>query len=442
MAQSRKQIEGTWVYFPTGVSLERKRGKLQIVETHYEDGKAKRKFYPATLAGLAEASAAAKARREEKKKYGAGFGNISEDEKMAIDLWRQYRSKCNNEGCGYIPMSEMVKRALDAYTQETITPYFKDVTQMWLDMMRRKNISSEHLRKRTQKVVRFNSWFGNVRISNITIEMFEKKLDGLVGRNGKEVSARTRQDYMGCLFHIFSFALKREIIAKNPFKAMEKPNVDKPERETISVEDAVTILAWLIKNPTKTSKAYFVGVVLNLFCGVRPAELTRLKFGDLFTGGRNELYLSRTITKTHFDRRSVLRENVVSWLQYFQRIGIYGNPEEYIIRLGNTERNRGDNYSHFLIRVTEETGVKIPRDSLRHTAATMISALVGMGSAAEELGNDVRTLAKHYRHAVPRREALEFFSISPSCLTMSEVKAVAKKMEKKEAKTLKLQLKV
>lgn len=436
MAQTRKKIEDTWVYFPDGVSLEKKRGKSHIVVTHYEDGKAKREYFPPTLAALKEASAEAKARRDEKKKYGAGFGNISTDEKMAIDLWRQYKAECDKEGCKFIPMSEMLKRALSAYTQETITPYFKEVTQMWLEMMRKKNISPAHLRKSTHKIARFNAWFGDIRISNITIDMVEEKVNGLVGKDGNEAAPRTRLDYMGCLLHIFSFALKRELINKNPLKAMVKPKIDKPERATISVEDAVTILAWLITKPTQTSHDYFIGFVLNLFCGVRPAELARLKFGDLFTGGRNELYLSRTLTKTDFDRRAVLRGNVVAWLRYFQTIGIYGNPEDYIIRMGDTERKRGDNYGHFLGRVTAETGVTIPRDSLRHTAATMISALVGMGTAAEELGNDVRTLAKHYRHAVPRHEALAFFSISPSCLTMDEVNAAAKKLEKKEAKSL------
>lgn len=435
MAQTKRKIEHTWVYLPDGVSLEKKRDKSYIVVTHYEDGKAKREYFPPTLDGVKRATAVAQARKEEKKKYGAGFGNITVDEKMAIDLWRQYRDECNREGCKFIPMSEMVKRALSAYKKESITPYFSEVAQMWLEMMKKKNISPDHLRKRTHKVTRFNSWFDNVRISNITIEMIEAKLNGLLGKGGMDAAPRTRQDYMGCLQHIFSFALNREIITKNPLKAMEKPKVNKPERATITVKHAVALLSWLIQQPTKTSHCYFVGFVLNLFCGVRPAELARLKFGDLFTGGRNELYLSRTLTKTDFDRRAILRENVISWLRYFKTIGIYGRPEEYLISMGDTEKKRGDNYGHFLARAAEETGVTIPRDSLRHTAATMISALVGMGTAAEELGNDVRTLVKHYRHSVTKREALEFFSISPTCLTLPQVKAAAKKIEKKAAKS-------
>ncbi len=62
----------------------------------------------------------------------------------------------------------------------------------------------------------------------------------------------------------------------------------------------------------------------------------------------------------------------------------------------------------------------IPRDSLRHTAATMIAALEGMGEAAEELGNDIRTLGKHYRHSVPREDAKAFFSILPPAPPVAE----------------------
>ena len=43
----------------------------------------------------------------------------------------------------------------------------------------------------------------------------------------------------------------------------------------------------------------------------------------------------------------------------------------------------------------------------------MICALDGMADAAEELGNDKKTLQKHYRHAVHREDTESFFSIMP-----------------------------
>ena len=432
MATRMRQIEDEWVKLPERVYLEKKKGrkKSQIVVVHWENGKRIRSCHPATLEGLELATAEAKAYEQEEKKYGSDFGNITKDEKMAIDYWRNYKARCDRECCKFIPMSELVNRALAEFTQETITPYFKEVSAKWVEMMRNKNLNEKHFKKSAGKVVRFNSWFGDIRISKITVDMVEEKLNTLRGRDGEHASPRTIRDYIGCIQHIFSFALKRDIIMKNPIRGIDKPKLDTPERETISVEDAITLLSCLINNPTRTSKSYFVGFVINLFCGVRPGELSRLKFKDLFNGGRNEIYLTRAITKTDFDRRAVLRKNVVSWIKYFKKIGLYRQPEDYIIGIGKTEQSRADNYSQFLGKIAKRAGVTIPRDAIRHTAATMISALEGMRLAAEELGNDVRILVRHYRHAVTKDEALAFFSISPTCLTLAKAQSAAKKLKK------------
>ncbi len=407
MAEKRRKLDEGWDKLPTGVSLEK--GGKRLAVSKYADGKRKRTYFPATKEGLESAKALAASIRKEKQTYGQKFGAITDDEKRAIDLWRAYRKECQKEGCTFHPMSDVMREALDRMKPQSVTPLFPEVAREWLREMRKKNISSEHLRKRTDKERRLAAHFSLVRIGNMTPADIQSFLDSLKGRGGKAATPRTIQDYMVCLGHIFSFAVKRGIVAINPVKAMDKPRV-KPDKdpETLTPDEVRRVMEFATKE--NSCKPYLPGLVLAIFCGVRPAELARMKHDDLFPGGRNEAYLSRTITKTDFARRAKLRENVIAWLHYAGFPS--GDSSEYILP-GDTEGRRRDRYTSLLKRLANGAGVKIPRDSLRHTAATMIAAIDGMGEAAEELGNDVRTLARHYRHSVPREDAVAFFSIFP-----------------------------
>lgn len=375
------------------------------------NGKVHRDYFPATEEGLKEASALAASIRREKKEYGQKFGAIADDEKRAIELWRAYRDECMREGCAYKSMPEVMSIALDQVRPKSITPPFPAVVRDYLLMMQKKNISTEHLRKREQKARRVSVAFAGVRAGNITPEQIQAFIDGLTGRDGKKASPRTIQDYMGFLQHVFSFAVKRGIVSINPVKALDKPKVTPEDDPAILSPDEVrAIMEYTVSD--KITRPFLPGLVLAVFCGVRPAELARLRYADLFTEGRAELYLSRTLTKTKRARRAKLRANVAAWMRYASEQGLAGVPGDYILP-GSDERRRRDKYTRFLSRLAGGAGVTIPRDALRHTAATMISALDGMTRAAEELGNDIRTLLNHYRHSVPEQMAQEFFSIMP-----------------------------
>lgn len=409
MAEKRRKLDEGWDKLPTGVTLEK--GGKRLVVSKYADGKRKRKYFPATKEGLESAKALAASIRKEKQTYGQKFGAITDDEKRAIDLWRAYREECDREGCQWVKMSDVMREAVERVRPQSLTPFFPEVSREWLLELGKKNISSEHLRKRTDKERRLATYFKGERIGEITPADIQSFLDSLKGRDGKAATPRTIQDYMVCLGHIFSFAVKRGIVASNPIKAMDKPRV-KPEQDPaiLTADDSLAIMNYAVSSAR--CRPHLPGLVLALFCGVRPAELARLRYSDLFNGGRPELLLSRTLTKTDTARRAKLRDNVVAWLRYAEREGLSGAPDSFILP-GETENRRRDRYTRLLNRLSNGAGVEIPRDSLRHTAATMISALDGMGEAAEELGNDVRTLNRHYRHSVTRDEAVAFFSIQP-----------------------------
>ena len=409
MKKKKAEIEGKEKRLPENISLVTKRGKEKLRVRWTVGADEREKLFPATLTGLQVATEFIASKKREAQEYGQKFGAITDDEKRAIDIWRAYRDECLREGSKWEPMSDVMREAVERVRPQSLTPFFPDVSREWLLAKEQLNLDERHLRKRGHKERRFSKYFAGVRIGDITPDKIQVFLDTVRGRNDNPPAPGTIRDYMVCLGDIFNFAVKRGIVTKNPIEAMDKPRVkhDK-DPETLTPDEVRRVMEYAAKGTR--CKPYLPGLVMAMFCGVRPAELARMRHVDLFPAGRNEAYLSRSITKTAIDRRAKLRENVIAWLHY---AGLpSGEPSEYILP-GDTEERRCARYTKLLKRLAKGAGVTIPRDSLRHTAATMIAALEGMGEAAEELGNDVSTLGKHYRHSVPREEAEAFFSILP-----------------------------
>ena len=411
MKEKKAKICGKWERLPEGVSLIKKHGKDALIARWIEQGKQKSKIYPATKDGLTDAKKKVDTMHRERVSYGDKFGAISDDEKRALDLWRSYVKACQHEACRYLPCSEVMQIALEQVRPQSITPLFPEMANDYLRMMERKEVSAEHLRKRADKVRRLSAFFADDRAGNVTPERVQTFIDTLTGRAGGKPAPRTVQDYMVCLSHIFSYGVKRGIVAKNPIDAMDKPQVkSETEPETITTGEAEKILQYACRDAR--CRALLPGIVLALFCGIRPAELGRLQYKDLFPGGRQEVYLSRAITKTNRDRIAKIRPNVTAWLEYAKDNGTSSVTDDSILP-GENENKRSEKYTRTLKRLAAGAGVRIPKDSFRHTAATMICALDGMADAANELGNDIKTLQKHYRHAVHREDAEAFFCIMP-----------------------------
>ena len=411
MAQKRKKINGKYEFLPNGVTLETLRGEKRLVHCFQENGKRKREYYPATDEGLRDAKKAAEQKEREKKELGARFGSISIDEKQAIELWRAYRDECMREACTFLPMHEIVREALAMFRQKSISPMFEAVAKEYERAEEGKNVSAKHLEVINQRVRIICRGLGSVRVCHVTAAMVEDFLNGLRGRNGGGCAPATRRGYMVLLGAIFKHAMRRGYVNDNPVEAMQKPIVKTSEPDVLSVEDCRVILRWVAKNFMR----YLPGVVINMFCGVRPAELARLRYSDLFPGGRTEIYLSRNITKTNVDRRSQLR-NVAAWLEYAKAQGVIMEPGAYVLP-ADTERRRVDNYAALISkRIKEGCGLMYKKDALRHTAVSMLCAKIGRAAAADELGHDTHTQAKHYRVAITETEANAFFEMTPASL--------------------------
>lgn len=141
-------IEDRQVYFPKGVSKENWKKGPRIVVNYTELGKKKRKSFPWTLAGLEEAKALNDTLKKEARKYGAEFGNITEDEKRALDIIRQYIREAQSNGYGYASACEIVASGLA--NRKTTSPDFNTLARYYFDkeLMKKQMENSPSMQKR------------------------------------------------------------------------------------------------------------------------------------------------------------------------------------------------------------------------------------------------------------------------------------------------------
>ena len=408
-------IEDKKVYFPMGITMENWKKGRKIIVSYTEHGKTRRKSFPWTLAGLEEAKAFNDANKKETKKYGAEFGNITEDEKRALDRYREYIKEAQAHGYGYASAYEIMVSGLE--NRKTTSPDFNTLARYYFDkeLMRKTDGElTEHAETVKNRLFKhICPVLGGKPTHTITEDEVEEFLDGLKGMNGKRASATTRTQYLNLLKSVFKFCIKKKLLPAeyNPVAGLTPPTKKKDkEPEILSVDDVKRIFAFVKKNP-KYHK--FIPVLaVGFFCGARVEERAKMTYQDIFVCGRNEIYISAAVAKNGIARFIYPTENVKAWMDFAAANGVSMNATDTLIQ-GDTVKQRRTAHSAFLKALATETGIILPKNCIRHTAASFMSESIGHTAAANQLGHDLAVLMKHYRRAITKTEAEDFYNITP-----------------------------
>ena len=411
-------IEDRQVYFPKGVSKENWKKGPRIVVNYTELGKKKRKSFPWTLAGLEEAKALNDTLKKEARKYGAEFGNITEDEKRALDIIRQYIREAQSNGYGYASACEIVASGLA--NRKTTSPDFNTLARYYFDKELMKKTDGE-LTEHAETVKKrlFNHIcpvLGGKPVHTITEDEVEDFLDGLKGMNGKRASAITRSQYLNLLKSVFKFCIKKKLLPAehNPVATLTPPKKKKDtEPEILTVDEVKSIFAY-VKNTPKYHK--FIPVLaVGFFCGARVEERAKMTYRDIFVSGRKEIFIPAANAKNGIARYIYPTDNFTEWLDFAKEQGISMNPSDFLIE-GNTVKQRRDKHSKLLEALSKETGISLPKNCIRHTAASCMAEIRGLAETTNQLGHDIAMLLKHYRRAITKTEAEEYYNITPTAV--------------------------
>lgn len=416
----RVMIDGKRCTLPVGVTVETVGNARRLVSNVYLNGRRTRRYYPCTMEGLRQATAAATAARVERKTYGAAFGSISDDEKRALDMWREYRNACQRERCGFMSASEVMASALERMRDESILPRLDEVAERYVEHIARKvdGASTPHVLTVKNRLAKICAVMGEERICNVTELQITDFIYGLMNpQTGLPAAPNTRKQYVLLIKSVFKYAVQRGMLdeARNAARNVEAPKVKRTEPETLAVEDVRKVLRHVAETPAL--HAFIPALAVGLFAGARLAERCRMRYAD--TNVKGQIFLSCDITKTNLDRYVKPLPVFNAWMVFAKAHGVDMAPDALIIP-GATETQRKDAHNRALKAISDATGVSFPKNCIRHSAATYMAAKMGMAATADQLGHDEGMLASHYRHAVTRGEADAYFQLTPAACMSDE----------------------
>jgi integrase len=214
--------------------------------------------------------------------------------------------------------------------------------------------------------------------------------------------------------------VKREYAASNPVEKVDRPEVDDNEPKILALEDCRNLLAAARDYKDGLLLPY---IVLGLFAGLRPAELSRLTW-DKIDLEEGTVTLDGSMAKTRQRRIVKVSDNAIDWLKDYTLAKppfTFSNFQRDFASVKNAAGFNGKEGAKGL-------RAWVP-DYLRHTAiSNHFAHHKHEGETASWAGNSPNIIHRHYKALVKEAEAEEFWEITPAT-----VKAKITKLSDRQA---------
>lgn len=213
--------------------------------------------------------------------------------------------------------------------------------------------------------------------------------------NKPEWGAGTRATGINRLSALFSFALRKGYVDSNPIDRIERVRLEYRPPRILSPDDAEKLLAMaLLYVPDMLGH-----VILGLFAGIRPGELSKLTYADVDMV-RGIVRIDAATSKVRRRRFVELEPKAIHWLK------LHVICEGAVTPCQKRRKLR---------RLAAAMGWDCwPKDVLRHTCASfMMAKYRDAGLVADKLGNSPSILLRHYRELVSAEAAAAFWAIRP-----------------------------
>lgn len=254
---------------------------------------------------------------------------------------------------------------------------------------------------------KFESEFGNDNIADI----HQHRLDAWMKQQFP--SAVYFNSAMSVLSPAFTWAVKQEILTKSPFSFIERRKMVKAnEIDVFSIDEAKRLFSCCVSYKGESELAPImrldcsdavVPFAFLLFAGIRPEELVKLEWRNVRLAD-GYIHVTPEAAKTNQVRHVVIMDNLATWIKTIpakKRIGK--------IVPSNWKRKS------YLVR--KMAGLQNRHDTARHSFASYFLALFpDVDKLRENMGHVCNSdmLFKHYRAAVSKEDAKDYFEIIPN----------------------------
>lgn len=269
-----------------------------------------------------------------------------------------------------------------------------------VDQLRPKSLESIRCR-----LSRFCDAFDGETVASAAREA-EAWLNGLADARGKPLAPLTVRHYRSILHGFFAWCQREEWVKDNPASA----SASQRGRRTIIEQTAPGVLtpeqaARIVQTAEREAPGILPAVVLGLFCGLRRAEIERMRWEAIsFEAG--VLTVSEKVAKTRSIRTVNLQPAAVAWLLPHRKTAGPVVPE-------------GTKFEDAFRMVRRHAGMfkSWPHNALRHSFASYhLAAFEDAAKTALQLGHNRGTdlLFAHYRGLVTPAQSAAFWAIRPA----------------------------
>lgn len=357
---------------------------------------------------------------KERVKHGTAAATNS-DESAGLALWRDFVAGERTAGRDAPALRDILSGAIERVRGGFSSPALADLQKKFIDAKEREKVSATHMHALKMRLNRFVSHFpADEPAGAVTTDRIEKAMASM--RAGG-LAAQTVKGIRGAAHGLFQWAMDRNLVAQNPVTRAKAPKVTQEEIGTITPSQLKGLLKTALEHAPRAVPALAVWA----FCGVRRAELGRLRFDDLDIK-RKELRISAKVAKTGVVRFIPIPPALLAWLEAAEVAGVA--PLGKIVPGDNDQLAEGQ-INRWLREVRPLAGLtEWPNNALRHSFASHACAMHDdFSKVAAWLGHarDPRLLVTRYRHAVAKDAGRKWFDVTPNDKPVKEAKPQPRK---------------
>ncbi len=213
----------------------------------------------------------------------------------------------------------IINRGAEACSSESRTVSFRvAVEQSLLSRAERRMRTLAEIRQCCRRVLRSRPSLAEMPVRRISAEFCRNLIEEVYS------TPATRRKARSLLHGIFEFCRRRGWCAMNPLQAVDVPTVREKRIRVLSIAQVRHLLAMTCM-PEHLPCASAVGLML--WAGIRPTELTRLRWADIRVDDR-VINIDARHSKTGGSRHVCLRPVLLSWLR---EVAPYRIPQALIV---------------------------------------------------------------------------------------------------------------
>lgn len=377
----------------------RPRGGYEYYQVRYKtaEGMPKYRFYKADQLAAANSFA-----RDIEREAGPDGIAWAEADKIAVRFYRNWEAAERAEGRAVPSLLDIVRAASSQITAARSAGTLANAAQSYIrELAGTVNKNRQQLVEKTLENFLQNFPYQSMPLCDISEELVIETLNKFAGG----LSIASKRCYLGIVASVFARAIEQGKARINPAKlAMRQLKTGRKAIQPtyLKLEEVRKLLDAAALYPRREVALNFV---IGLLTGIRLAERNRLQYSDLrLAEAKPYIFLPAGKAKTLRQRLVFLHGSHAAIIRAFMPARYL--PEENLAKIHDPSKIYG---------IIAETagGIDMPRNVLRHTAATYLCAhLESLAAAALQLGHSESVLRNHYRALVTESQGRDFFELA------------------------------